>query len=128
MFSMNGRLNRAKYLLYAFLIGLGAWAIMFAAGLALGGAAVATANPDGTASTATAAMGGTFLAVMVVVYFAMLVLIAFQAVKRLHDLDRPGSHYWLLLIPLYNLYIGLILLFQKGTTGPNKYGPDPLGG
>jgi uncharacterized membrane protein YhaH (DUF805 family) len=52
--------------------------------------------------------------------------LAFQAVKRLHDLDRPGSHYWLFLLPFYNIYLGWVLLFKKGTAGNNIYGPDPL--
>jgi uncharacterized membrane protein YhaH (DUF805 family) len=48
--------------------------------------------------------------------------------KRLHDLDRPSWHWLLLMIPLYNLYLGLVLLFQKGTSGPNRFGNDPLAG
>lgn len=47
-------------------------------------------------------------------------------VKRLHDLDRPAWHWWLLLVPLYNIYLGIVLLFQKGSYGPNRFGPDPL--
>jgi uncharacterized membrane protein YhaH (DUF805 family) len=47
------------------------------------------------------------------------------SVRRLHDLDRTG---WWLLIILTG--IGLILLLiwfcLRGTTGPNRYGPDPL--
>lgn len=53
-------------------------------------------------------------------------LAAFPVVKRLHDLSRPGTHYWLLLIPLYGQYLGLVLLFQTGTRGPNEFGPDPI--
>jgi len=49
------------------------------------------------------------------------------AIRRLHDLDRTG---WWFLIAFTG--IGLILLFvwycMKGTTGPNRYGPDPLEG
>jgi len=56
-----------------------------------------------------------------------LVVASFLVVKRLHDLNRPGWHYWLLIIPLYNIYLGLVLIFQKGTVGPNPYGEDPLG-
>ncbi len=48
------------------------------------------------------------------------------AVKRLHDLDRPGRHWWLLVIPIYNIYFALVLLFRTGTMGPNRFGPDPL--
>ena len=48
-------------------------------------------------------------------------------IRRLHDLDRTG---WWTLIAL--TIIGLILLLiwacTKGTTGPNRFGADPLGG
>lgn len=48
------------------------------------------------------------------------------SVRRLHDLDKSG---WWLLISLIPLLGALALLFfyvQKGTTGPNRYGSDPL--
>jgi uncharacterized membrane protein YhaH (DUF805 family) len=49
------------------------------------------------------------------------------SVRRLHDLDRTG---WWFLIAF--TIIGLILLLiwdcMKGTTGPNRYGPDPIPG
>ena len=49
------------------------------------------------------------------------------SVRRLHDLDRTG--WWLLLVLTV---IGVILLIIwdciKGTTGPNRFGPDPLAG
>lgn len=48
------------------------------------------------------------------------------AIKRLHDLDRPGVHFLLLLIPFYNIYLGLVLLFKKGTEGSNTYGDSSL--
>ena len=47
-------------------------------------------------------------------------------VKRLHDLDRPGWHFLLLGIPIYNLYLWLLLLCRGGTIGRNAYGPDPF--
>ena len=47
-------------------------------------------------------------------------------VRRLHDIDRTG---WWLLIAL--TIIGVILLIvwacMKGTSGSNRFGPDPLG-
>ena len=49
-------------------------------------------------------------------------LFAFQSVKRLHDLDRPGKHFWLFLIPFYNVYFGFFLLFKKGSEDFNQYG------
>lgn len=47
-------------------------------------------------------------------------------VKRLHDLERPGWHFFLLGIPIYNLYLWLLLLCRGGTVGRNVYGPDPF--
>ncbi len=49
-------------------------------------------------------------------------------VKRLHDLGRPGWHLLGAMIPIYNIILGFQLLFEKGTIGPNAYGPDPLAG
>jgi uncharacterized membrane protein YhaH (DUF805 family) len=47
------------------------------------------------------------------------------SVRRLHDIDRTG---WWVLIAL--TIIGIILLIvwncTKGTTGPNRFGADPL--
>ena len=68
--------------------------------------------------------------VSILAFFAALIVgtvgsIA-QTVRRLHDLDRPGSHYFMLLIPLYNLYLSLVLTFQRGTVGTNRYGDDPV--
>lgn len=60
---------------------------------------------------------------------ALLIILLLQSmpiVRRLHDLDRSGAHYWLLLVPVYNIYLGLLLLFKKGTSGPNRFGEDPL--
>jgi uncharacterized membrane protein YhaH (DUF805 family) len=51
---------------------------------------------------------------------------AFIAVRRLHDLGKPGWHYWLFFVPLYNIYLGLVLLFTRGVPGTNEYGPDPM--
>lgn len=47
------------------------------------------------------------------------------SVRRLHDVNRTG--WWLL---IYFTVIGIIFLLiwdcTKGTTGPNRFGPDPL--
>jgi len=109
---MKGRLNRLRYFLHELTIS----AIMFLVAMQIG---LAT---DGyrTGNLKAAVL---FLAIAGIVGS---IIYAFQTVKRLHDLDRPGSHYWLLLIPFYNIYLTLILHFKKGTDGPNHYGPDPL--
>jgi uncharacterized membrane protein YhaH (DUF805 family) len=112
LFSMEGRYNRAKYFWTCLVIGLIANVLSFILGIMVGSA-------GGDTSTAQA--------LSLFISIPAAVIAAFQVVKRLHDLDRPGSHYWMLLIPFYNIYLGLVLLFQKGTVGENSYGPDPLG-
>src|ERR1700742_1038593 len=48
------------------------------------------------------------------------------SVRRLHDIDRSG--WWLLIsvIPIVGLIVLLVFDCTEGTSGPNKYGPDPL--
>jgi uncharacterized membrane protein YhaH (DUF805 family) len=43
-------------------------------------------------------------------------------VKRLHDIERPGYDFFLLLIPFYNIYLTILLFLKKGTNGLNPYG------
>jgi len=59
---------------------------------------------------------------------AMLLPSIAVGVRRLHDLDKSG--WWLLigLIPLIGAIVLIIFFVQKGTTGPNRFGPDPPGG
>jgi len=54
-------------------------------------------------------------------YLAILVPSIAVGVRRMHDQDKSG---WFILIPIANL----IFYCLPGTPGPNKYGPDPLGG
>lgn len=58
--------------------------------------------------------------------FISFAVLSPMAVKRLHDLDKPGVYYWLFLVPLAGPVLGLYLLFQRGTRGTNRFGPDPL--
>jgi uncharacterized membrane protein YhaH (DUF805 family) len=110
--SMKGRLNRASYFLHEISIFGLMFVIITQIGLATDG--YRTGNVGAAVLFLwIAGIGGN-------------ILYAIQTVKRLHDLDRPGSHYWLLLIPFYNIYLTLVLLFKKGTEGSNSYGPDPL--
>jgi uncharacterized membrane protein YhaH (DUF805 family) len=50
------------------------------------------------------------------------------SVRRLHDRDKSGWFFLLILIPLVGAIILLIWYCQRGTIGPNRFGPDPLEG
>ncbi|WP_409432573.1 DUF805 domain-containing protein [Litorimonas sp. RW-G-Af-16] len=47
-------------------------------------------------------------------------------VRKLHDIDKSG--WWLLIafIPLLGALYLIYLFVQRGTVGPNRFGPDPL--
>jgi MFS transporter, ACS family, hexuronate transporter len=87
--------------------------------------------------TLVIAVGGTLLALwswrevpgvghMIAILIALFAVLAFayQAVKRLHDLDRPASQFFRLVIPIYQLYFLAQLLFLQGTPGSNRYGAE----
>lgn len=69
----------------------------------------------------TAAVGNMVSFLSLVVWLGLLVPTIAVGVRRMHDVDKSG---WFLLIPIYNL----ILALTPGTSGPNRFGPDPLGG
>ena len=50
----------------------------------------------------------------------------FPSVKRLHDMNLSGWLVLIVFIPLINLIFIFVLLFKRGTEGPNAYGSDPL--
>jgi uncharacterized membrane protein YhaH (DUF805 family) len=74
------------------------------------------------------------------------VLFILASVRRLHDRDRSGHWLWLLyglsalmmtLVPVQmmqpvrlalTIWIASELGVLRGTAGPNRFGPDPLGG
>lgn len=50
------------------------------------------------------------------------------AVRRLHDIERSGWWYWVVLIPILGAIILLVWFCTHGTRGHNDYGIDPLAG
>ena len=109
LFSFDGRANRARYIWHVLfddlvmaIMGIGA-TVLFTGALA--------------PLAAIALLGIGFCAA----WGAVAV-----TVKRFHDLDRPGWHLLLLMIPLYNIYLTAILFVVEGTAGDNQYGVDPL--
>ncbi|KUR75421.1 DUF805 domain-containing protein [Novosphingobium sp. FSW06-99] len=60
-----------------------------------------------------------------VVFLASLVPFLAVSARRLHDQDRSGWLLLLVLIPLLGWFALTVLCLLEGTTGPNRYGPDP---
>ena len=49
-------------------------------------------------------------------------------VRRLHDQDKSGWYYFISFVPYVGGIVMLIFMCLDGTSGPNRYGPDPKGG
>ena len=48
-------------------------------------------------------------------------------VRRLHDIDRSGWWSLILVIPLIGPIVILVFMCLDGTSGNNRFGPDPKG-
>ena len=53
---------------------------------------------------------------------AGLWLVALQAIKRLHDLNRNAWEWILLVLPVYNLYVLYLLLLVERKPGSSRFG------
>lgn len=104
LFSFEGRINRAKYWGYGILLAVVIW-IAF-----------------GLDWVTTGQLGVFYIIGMVVTIWPSIAI----AVKRCHDRDRSGWFILVSLIPLVNLWYLVEIGFLRGTTGNNRFGPDPL--
>ena len=118
-FSFSGRLNRKAYWLKGFvlmsMVGLGVQMFGTLVGLLAGTSGLG----------AVLGVGAVLVVIIPLLVFNFWVSLAL-AVKRAHDLGHSG--WWLLffLVPIYNVWVGIVLAFFRGTPGPNAYGPDPI--
>ena len=57
--------------------------------------------------------------------FAVLIPSIAVAVRRLHDVNKSGWWYFIILIPLIGAIWLLVLFCTEGDKGDNQYGPNP---
>lgn len=62
------------------------------------------------------------LSLVLAVNLILAIKTLLSGIQRLHDMGRPGKRMWLMLIPLYNIYFGLLLIFKGGDQEDNIYG------
>jgi len=64
-----------------------------------------------------------YILVAIVFFFPSLAVL----IRRLHDTDRSGWWYWILILPLIGAIVLLIFTLLSSNEGDNKYGPNPHG-
>jgi uncharacterized membrane protein YhaH (DUF805 family) len=120
LFSFQGRINRAKF----WLVHVVMWVVVLVVFGAILGSAAVSSDPQ-AALQSVGVVGGLIL---LVVYILALWIGLAVAAKRWHDRNKSA---WWILIVFVPVVGGLWYLiecgFLKGTTGPNQFGPDPLG-
>lgn len=66
--------------------------------------------------------------IVYLVFWALLYIPGLSVtVRRLHDIDRSGWWFWIVLVPLLGPIILLIFMVLPGSAARNSFGPDPLG-
>lgn len=123
LFSFNGRLRRLHFWLFA----ISVWVLSAVIGGFTIFPAIMTAAASGDPDQVMAVYTGP--AALIYWIFCLLLIWPGLAVtiKRLHDRNKSGWFYLLLLVPLVNLWILVEIYFLDGTPGPNQYGPSPKG-
>ena len=112
VFTLSGRLGRARYFAYGI-------AVSLCASLLLGGVFGAAAlsfsfTPNDDQALASLPIYGLMAASTIIL-----------ARRRLNDMDRSGWLALLLIAPGINIFFGLWLLFGEGTPDANSFGPPP---
>jgi uncharacterized membrane protein YhaH (DUF805 family) len=107
----QGRSSRSEYWFWAL--------FTFLVGCAIGVIQVATYSGDQGPAPVTRVLG-------LVVDLALLFPSLAVAIRRLHDVNRSGWWY-LIILTIIGVIPILIWFCTRGTEGPNRYGEDPLG-
>jgi uncharacterized membrane protein YhaH (DUF805 family) len=114
----QGRSTRMEFWMFALFVTI----VMVVLQILMGIMFASSMSVDPQTGVVTGGGGaGIFAVIIWVFYLAILVPSIAVGVRRMHDQDKSG---WFILIPIANL----IFYCLPGTPGPNKYGPDPLGG
>ena len=109
--TFEGRLNRKPFILRYLCLLVTAFVIGFLVALIL---------------TVAGAVENDIILITQITMMPLIYSFPLLVIRRLHDLDKSGWFYLTMLIPIINLLFIVYLLVAKGTTGPNRYGSDPL--
>lgn len=118
--TFTGRARRSEFWWYYL-----AYTVVFLALYVITAVPAAAAVSAQSGATETSPLAIVASVLLLVFVFGLLVPTIAVTVRRLHDTDRSGFFYFLGFIPLVGGIIMLVLLAGSGTSGPNRFGPDP---
>ena len=116
--NFSGRASRSEYwywFLFTFIVG-------FALGMIEGVLGLYLVAPE---MTEYGEMGGVGL-LSPIANLALFIPSLAMIWRRLHDLDKSGA-WWFIWLTCVGAIVLLVWAATKGTAGPNRFGPDPLG-
>jgi uncharacterized membrane protein YhaH (DUF805 family) len=73
-------------------------------------------------SARSAPFGGVLAGLVTLVLFVPTLAVS---VRRLHDIDRSGWWFLLVLVPIVGAIVLLVFFLGRGTSGANRFGPPP---
>jgi uncharacterized membrane protein YhaH (DUF805 family) len=113
--NFSGRAQRSAYW----------WWALFTALVSLVTQALDTALRPGPVSYSS--YGGATVGVISGIVGLLLIIPSLAVlVRRLHDTDRSGWWWFILIIPVIGWLAMIYFLVSAGTPGPNRYGPPPV--
>ena len=121
--SFQGRINRKPFWLALIALSVISMVAFYAVSAIFG-----TWIPTGEAGGYTISFSPIGWILMAVLYIALIWAGVAMGVKRLHDRNRSGWFYLLLLVPILNIWMFIEIYFLRGTDGTNRFGDDPLAG
>ena len=124
-FSFQGRIRRKTWWLAYVLPLIGISILATVLDIALGFVSLEDAQPAEGYAVQTSGIGVFGIAALVLSIWGGLA----GQVKRWHDRDKSGWFVLVNFIPLVGaIWVLVEVGFLRGTAGPNRFGPDPLGG
>ena len=120
-FNFSGRASRSEYwywILFCFIVGMGLGFIDEILGIYI-------IQPEPSPFIEGQTMGGNGL-LSSIAQLALFIPGLALTWRRLHDLDKSGA-WWFIWFTIIGVIFLIIWHCTKGTAGPNRFGPDPLG-